>query len=129
VKTSGRGPTQPNIFFKVTIAGNKEEKMRGGMKSRNAFYLSVQNIVSSSLLFKNIKIKMHRTIIYPVVLYGCEIWSLTLREKRRLRAYENGVLRGLFRPKKDEVAGEWRKLHNEELSDLYCSPNIVRVIK
>jgi hypothetical protein len=113
----------------MTIAGNKEEEIQSGMKSRNAFYLSVQNIVSSSLLFKNIKIKMHRTIIYPVVWYGCKTWSLTLREEHRVRANENGVLRGLFRPKKDEVAGKWRMLHNEELNDLYCSQNSIRVIK
>jgi len=71
---------------------------------------------------------MYRTIILPVVLYGCETWSLTLREKRRLRVFENRVLKRIFGPKRDEVRGEWRKLHNEELSDLYCSPNIVRVI-
>jgi len=68
--------------------------MQSGLKSGNACYLSVQNIVFSSLLFKNIKIKMHRTIIYPVVLYGCETWSLTLREERGLRPYENRALRG-----------------------------------
>jgi hypothetical protein len=65
----------------------------------------------------------------PVVLYGCETWSLTLREERRLRVFEDRVLRGTFGPKRDEVTGDWRKLHNEELSNLYCSPNIVRVIK
>ena len=66
--------------------------------------------------------------ILPVVLYGCEIWSLTLREKRKLRLFENMVLR-IFGPRRDEVAGEWRRLHNVELNDLYPSPNIVRVIK
>jgi hypothetical protein len=76
------------------------------------------------LLSKNLKIKIYRTIILPVVLYGCETWSLTSREERRLR-----VLRRIFGPKRDEVTGEWRKLHNEELNNLYSSPNIVRVIK
>ena len=75
------------------------------------------------------KINTYRTIILPSVLYGSETWSLALREERRLWAFENRVLRGMFGPKKDEVTGEWRKLHNEELNDLYCSPNIVRVIK
>jgi hypothetical protein len=62
-------------------------------------------------------------------LYGCETWSLTLREEHRLRVFENRVLRRIFGPKTDKVTGEWRKLHNEELHDLYSSPNIVRVIK
>ena len=69
------------------------------------------------------------TIILPVVLYGCETWSLTLREERRLRVFENRVLRRVFGSKREEVTGEWRKLHNEELRDLYSLPNIVRVIK
>jgi hypothetical protein len=73
-------------------------------------------------------IEIYRTIILPVVLYGCETWSLTLREERRLRVFENRV-RIIFEPKSDKVTGEWRKLHNEELNNLYCSPNIVRVIK
>jgi hypothetical protein len=81
------------------------------------------------LLSRNLKIKIYRTIIFPVVLYGCETWSLTLREKRRLRVFENRVLRRVFGPKRDEVTGEWRKLHNEELNDLYSLPNIVRVVK
>ena len=69
------------------------------------------------------------SIILSVVLYGCETWSLTLREERRLRVSENRVLRRIFGPKRDEITGEWRKLHNGELNNLYCSPNIVRVIK
>ena len=73
----------------------------------------------SSLLSRNLKIKIYSTITLPVVLYGCETWSLTLREERRLRVFENRVLRRVFGPKRYEVTGEWRKLHNEELSDLY----------
>ena len=80
------------------------------------------------MLPKNVKIKIYRTIIFPVVLCGCENWSLTLREGRRLRVFENRVLRRIFGPRGDEVSGEWRKLHIEKLTDLYSSPNIVRVI-
>jgi len=76
------------------------------------------------------KIKLYRTMILPVFfLYGCETWSLTLREERILRVFENRVLRRIFGPKRDNVTGKWRKLRNEELNDLYSSPNIVRVIK
>ena len=75
---------------------------------------------SSSLLSKNLKITIYRTIILPVVLYGCETWSLILREERRLRVFKNRVLRRMFGSKRDEVTGEWRKLHIEELNDLYC---------
>jgi hypothetical protein len=81
------------------------------------------------LLSKNRKIKIYRTVVSPVVLYGCETWSLTVREERRLRVFENTVLRRIFGPKRDEVTGEWRRLHNEGLNDLYSSPNIIRVIK
>ena len=82
-----------------------------------------------SLLSKNLKAKIYRTIILSVVLYGCETWSPTLREERRLRVFENRVLRTTVGPKRDDVTGEWRKLHNEELNDLYCSPNMLRVMK
>jgi hypothetical protein len=74
------------------------------------------------------EIKTHRTIIVPLVLYGCETWSLTLREELSLRVFENRELR-IFGPKRDEVTGEWRKLYNEELNVLYSSPNLVRAIK
>ena len=72
---------------------------------------------------------LYRSIILPVVLYGCETWSLTFREEHRLRVFEIRVLRRIFGPKREGVTGEWRKLHNEELNSLYSSPNIVRVIK
>ena len=80
------------------------------MKSRNACYQSVKNLLSSSLLYKHRKIKIYRTIILPVVLYGCETWSLTLKEERRLRVFENKMLKRIFGSKRDEVTGEWRKL-------------------
>ena len=86
-------------------------------------------LVSSRLLSKNLKFKISRTIILPVVLYGCETWSLTSREERRLWLFDNRVLSRVFWPKRDEITGEWRKLHNEELRDLYSLPNIVRVVK
>jgi len=88
-----------------------------------------QYLLSSSLLSKNLKIKIYRTIILSVVLYGCDTWSLTLRYERMLRVFENRVFRRLYEPKRNEVTREWRKLHNEELNDLYSSPNIFQVIK
>jgi hypothetical protein len=72
---------------------------------------------------------MYKTIILPVILYGCETWSLTIREEHRLRVFENRVLRRIFGAKRDEVIGGWRKLHHEQLQYLYCSPSIIRIIK
>ena len=89
----------------------------------------MQNLLSSRLLSKNLKIKIYRTIILPVVLCGCETWSLTLREERKMRVFENMVLRRIFGPRRDEVTGEWRRLHDEELNELCSSPNFVLVIK
>ena len=85
--------------------------------------------MSSRLLSKNLKTKIYRTITLPVVLYGCEAWSLTAMEERKLRVFENRVLRRIFGTRRDEVTGECRGMHNEELNGLYPSPNIVRVIK
>jgi len=87
----------------------------------------VQNLLSSRLLSKNLKIKIY--IILSVALYGCETWSLTLREERRLRVFENRVLWRVFGSKREKVTGEWRKLHKEELRDIYPFPNIVLVVK
>jgi hypothetical protein len=84
--------------------------------------------LSSRLISKSLKIKIYKIVILPVVLYGCETWSLTLREEHKLRVFENRVLRRIFAPKREED-GSWRKLHNDELHSLYSSPNIVRVIK
>jgi hypothetical protein len=106
-----------------------QEEIKSRLNSGNACYHSVQSLLSSRMLSRNVKVKIYKTIILPVVLYGCETWSLTLREEHRLRVYENRVLRGIFGPKRDEVTGECRKLHNEELQILYSSPNIIRQIK
>src|SRR5215469_10184143 len=113
----------------LTNQNSIQEEIKSRLKAGKACYYSVQNLLSSSLLSKNLKIKIYSTIILRVVLYGCETWSLTLREEHRLRVFENMVLRRVFGPKRDEVAGEWRKLHNEELKDLYFSPSIVQVVK
>jgi hypothetical protein len=96
----------PSVIFFI----NAPEQSR--LKLGNPCYHSVQNILCSSLISKNIKIKIYRTIILPVVLNWCETWSLILREVRRLRAFENSLLRRIFGPKRDDVTGEWRKLHN-----------------
>jgi len=105
----------------------KETKSR--WKSENACYNLVHNLLSSSLISRNLKTKICRTISLSVVVYGYETWSLILREERRLRGFENRVLRRIFGPKRDEVTGEWRKLHNEELNYLYSSPHDVGVMK
>ena len=84
---------------------------------RSKYFITVSYIV------------IYRTKILLVVLYGCEAWSLTLREERKLRVFENMVLRRIFGLRRNEVTGEWRRLHNEELNDLYSSPITVRLIK
>jgi hypothetical protein len=105
------------------------EEIKSRLNSGNDCYHSVQSLLSSRLLSRNVKVILYKTIILPVVLYGCETWSLTLREEHRMRLFENRVLRKIFGPKRDEVTGEWRKLHSEELHILYSSPIIIRQIK
>jgi hypothetical protein len=105
------------------------EDIKSRINSGNACYRLVQSLLSSRLLSGNLKVKIYKIIILPVVLYGCETWSVTLREEHRLRVFENGVLRRIFGPKRDEVTGQWRKLHSGELHNLYSSPDIVRQIK
>jgi hypothetical protein len=105
------------------------EEINRRLNSGNSCYHSVQSLLSSHLLSRTLKVKICKTIILPVVLYGCETWSVTLREEHRLRVFENRVLRRMFGPKRDEVTGEWRKLHSGELHTLYSSPDIIRQIK
>jgi hypothetical protein len=123
-----------NISYERLVGNNlNESKFYSG---RNEEQIAVRECLLSfgagSFVFqsKNSKIKIYRTIILPVVWYGCETRSLTLREERRLRVFKNMVLRRVFfGSKRDDVTGEWRKLHNEQLNDPYFSPSIVRVIK
>ena len=105
----------------LTDQNSIQEEIKGRLNSGNACYHSVQNLLSCSFQSKYLKIKIYRTTILPVVLFGCETWLVILREVCRLRVFENGVLRRIFGPKRDEVTGEWRKLNNEKLNDLYCS--------
>ena len=107
----------------LTNQNSIPEEIKSRLRSGNACYHSVQKDLSSRLK------ELYRTIILPVVLYVRENWSLTLREERKLRVFENMVLRRIFGPRREEVTGEWWGLHNEELNDLYSSPSIVRVIK
>jgi len=113
----------------LTNQNSFAEEIKSRLRPGNACSHSVQNLLSSRLLSKNLKIKIYRTIILPIVLYGCETWSLTLREERKLRVFENMVLRRIFGSRRDKVTGDWRRLHNEELNDLYSSLNTVQVIK
>jgi hypothetical protein len=103
------------------------EGIKSRLNSGNVWYHSVQNILSSRLLYKNFEIKKYKTTILRVALYGCETWHLTLREEHRLRVFENMVPR-IFGRKEEEVAGGCKRLHNEELYNLYASPDVIKVI-
>jgi hypothetical protein len=105
----------------VTYQNSIQEAIKSRLKSGN--------LSSSSLLSKNNKIKIYRTIILPVVLYECETWLLILTEKCRLRVFKNRVLRRIFGRKRVNVTGEWKRLHNEQLNDLFNSTNIIQLIR
>ncbi|KAJ4437682.1 hypothetical protein ANN_17827 [Periplaneta americana] len=113
----------------VTNINDTREEIKCRINMGNACYYSVEKLLSSSLLSKNLKVRIYKTVTLPVVLHGCETWTPTLREEQRLRVFENKVLRKIFGAKRNEVTGEWRKLHNEELQALYSSPDIIRNIK
>jgi hypothetical protein len=101
-----------------------QEEIKRRLNSGNACYHSVQNLLPSGLLSKYVKVRVYKAIILPVVLYGCETWSLTVTEEHKLRVFENRVLR-IFGPRRDGVTGGWRKLYNEEVHNLYSSPSII----
>jgi hypothetical protein len=113
----------------VTDQNLIQEEIKRRLNSDNACYHSIQNLLSSHLLSKNIKVRMYKTTILPVILYGCETWSPILRKEHKLRVFENRVLRRIFGPKRAGVMGGWRKLHNEELHNLCSLPSIIRIIK
>jgi hypothetical protein len=106
-----------------------QEEIKRRLNFGNALHHSVHNLLASRLLSKNVKVRKYKTIILSMVLHGCETWSLTVREEHKLRVFENRVLRRIYGPKRDRVTGGWRKLHNEELHNLYSSPSIIRIIK
>jgi hypothetical protein len=110
----------------LTNQNDIHDEIKSRINSGNACYHSVQNLLSSRLISKNLKIKIYKTVIFPVVLYGYETWSFTLREEHRLKVLENRVFR-IFGPEREED-GSWRKCHSDEPHGLYSSPNIVRVI-
>ena len=115
LKNSGNGRLN-NLNDAVLIVLRQQIEIKSRLKLGNACYHSVQNLLSSSLLSKNSKFKIYRNIILPVAFYRCETWSFTLRKESKLGVFENTVLWRIFGHKKDEVTGEWRKLHNEELN-------------
>jgi hypothetical protein len=105
------------------------EEIKSRLNLGNACYHSVQSLLSSCLMSRNVTVKIYKIIILPLVLYGCKTWFLTLREEHSLREFKNRVLRRTLGPKQENVIGEWRKLYNEERHILYQSPNIIREIK
>jgi hypothetical protein len=113
----------------LTDQNHTHEEINSTLNSGNVCCHSVQSLLSSRLLSRNLKVKIFKNIILPVILYGCGSWPVTLREAHRLKRFESRVLRGIFGPKRDEVTGEWRKLHNGELHNLNSSPDIIRLIK
>jgi hypothetical protein len=118
------------IYLGTTLMNQNfiPEEIKSRLKSGNVCYNSAQNLIFFQFTPKRIKIKIYRTIISPVVLCGCETWSLTLKEELWLKVFQY-KLRRIFGPKKDEVKGIWRRLRKEELNDLYPSPNIIWVIE
>ena len=122
---------EPFKYLGTTLKNQNSiyEEIKSRLNSENACYHLVQILLSTSLPSKNVKIEIYRTIILPVILYGCGTWSLVLREECRPRVFENKVLRRILGPKRDEATGEWGRLRNKELHALYSSPHIFWLIK
>jgi len=118
-------------FLGTTLTNQNyiQEDNHSTLQSGNACCHSVKNLLTSSMLSKIINIKTLRTVILSFILYGYENWSLTLKEEHLLRVFQSKVLRRIFGPKRDKVAGEWRELYNEKLNEMYSSPNTIRVTK
>jgi hypothetical protein len=124
--TANVAPTSPIIIaLKMEALRSSKRLVITKATRRNI----LEDGIHHSRRCENLKSYLHSTIVLPVVLYGCETWSLTVRKEHKLRVFENRVLRRIFGPKRDGVTGVWRKLHKEELHDLYSSPSIIRVIK
>jgi hypothetical protein len=117
-----------NQSIRIVNKNDNHDEIKKRLNSLNACCHSVKNLLSSHLVSNKLKIKIHKTVILPVVLYGCETWSLTLREEHRLRVFDNRMLRKIHGPKREENRS-WRKMHNDELHSLYSLPSIVRVNK
>jgi hypothetical protein len=113
----------------VTNQNLIQEEIKRRLNSGNACYHSVKNICLLICCLKKVKIGIYKIINLPVVLYGCETWSLALREEHKVQVFENRVLRRIFGQNRDEMKGGWRKLHNEGLHNLHSSPIIIRMIK
>jgi hypothetical protein len=113
----------------ITSQNLIQEEAKRRLNSGNACYHSVQYLLSSRLLWRNVKIRIYTTIIFLVALYGCETWSLTLREGHRPSSFDNRVLKSTFGLERYEVRVQWKNVHNKEIHDLYSSPGIIRMMK
>ncbi|KAJ4447311.1 hypothetical protein ANN_09315 [Periplaneta americana] len=125
------GEVEKSKYLEATVTNinDTREEIKHRINMGNACYYLVLKLLSSSLLSKNLKVRIYETVILPVLLYGCETWTPTLKEEHTLRVFENKVLRKIFGANRDDVTGEWRTLHNTELHALYSSPDIIRNIK